>query len=193
MTKLIFDRGKRRPPIQPDRSYSQQAAPGSAGSAFQPFGQAAQYQQPAQYQGEIAVAQQAQVQAIPQPVQPVQQGYDPNLKYCKYCGARIPNDAVVCTACGRQVEELRYAQAAQPQVVVNNVNTNTNTNVAAGRMKNKWLAFVLCFLFGWLGVHRFYEGKIGTGLLYMFTGGLFGIGWLIDLIILLCKPTHYYV
>ncbi len=45
-------------------------------------------------------------------------------------------------------------------------------------------ALLLCIFFGHFGVHRFYVGKIGTGLLWMFTGGLFGLGWLIDLIMI---------
>ncbi|HDQ15378.1 MAG TPA: TM2 domain-containing protein [Sediminispirochaeta sp.] len=48
------------------------------------------------------------------------------------------------------------------------------------------LAYVLWFLsgFGAMGFHRFYMGKIGTGLLYIFTGGLFGIGSIYDFITL---------
>lgn len=46
--------------------------------------------------------------------------------------------------------------------------------------KNKWVALLLCLFFGSFGVHRFYEGKIGTGILYLFTLGFFGIGVLID-------------
>lgn len=59
-------------------------------------------------------------------------------------------------------------------------------------MKNKWIAFILCLFFGYLGVHKFYEGKIIAGILYFLTLGLFGFGWLIDTIVLLCKPNPYY-
>ena len=43
------------------------------------------------------------------------------------------------------------------------------------------LAWVLLTFFGILGVHRFYLDKWGTGLLYLLTGGLLGMGWLYDL------------
>ena len=62
-----------------------------------------------------------------------------------------------------------------------------------GQPKNKWVALALCAFMGPAGVHKFYEGKIGTGLLYLFTGGLFGVGWLFDFINLLGKPETYYV
>jgi len=40
----------------------------------------------------------------------------------------------------------------------------------------------LCWIFGFTGAHRFYYGKQITGTLWFFTGGLLGIGWLLDLI-----------
>jgi len=42
----------------------------------------------------------------------------------------------------------------------------------------------ILWLFGFLGAHRFYYGKKWTGLLWFFTLGLFGIGWLVDLFLM---------
>jgi restriction system protein len=116
-------------------------------------------------------------------------------KFCKHCGSKIAEAAVICPHCGCQVENMN--QPTQPNIVINNANTNTNNNVNAAmlgvRIKNKWVAFFLCLFLGFIGAHKFYEGKIGAGILYLFTGGIFGIGWLIDCIILLFKPNPYYV
>ena len=117
-----------------------------------------------------------------------------NLKFCKFCGEKIPNDAVICTKCGRQVEEIKQSEAQQ--IVINN-NNNVVANATAinrgygGRAKNKWISLALC-VFTVCG-HKFYEGKIGMGLIYLFTGGLFGIGWIVDIVILLFKPNPYFV
>lgn len=120
------------------------------------------------------------------------------MKFCKHCGAKITADAVMCIHCGRQVEELKQQSIAQPQIVINNDNINTNTNAGIDamhgtRMKNKWVAFFLCLFLGCLGIHKFYEEKIGMGVLYLFTFGLFWIGVIVDLILILCKPNPYYI
>jgi len=47
--------------------------------------------------------------------------------------------------------------------------------------KERLPIFLLCVWFGWLGVHRFYVGKIGTGIIWLLTFGCFGIGYAIDI------------
>lgn len=47
--------------------------------------------------------------------------------------------------------------------------------------KKKSVALLLCIFGGYIGLHYFYVGKIGMGILYFFTVGLFGIGWLVDI------------
>lgn len=124
-------------------------------------------------------------------IQPAHAALQPGMKYCKYCAAQIPMEAVLCVKCGRQVEQLQGFTNVNPQVIINN--TPQQTIMPAGNRKDKWVAFVLAFFLGALGVHRFYEGKIGTGVLWLLTGGLFGIGWLVDWITILTKPNPYYV
>ena len=132
---------------------------------------------------------------------------------CQKCGKELPEGTKFCLECGQaqdtasvqqpqqppQVQPQQQSQPAMPQIVINNVNSNTNTNTNTlnggpmGKPKNKWVAFVLCLVIGFFGAHKFYEGKIGMGILYIFTCGLFMIGWLIDLITILGKPNPYYV
>lgn len=53
--------------------------------------------------------------------------------------------------------------------------------------KKDWMTtLLLCIFLGGIGVHRFYVGKIGTGIIWLLTGGCFGIGWLIDIIKVAC-------
>ena len=56
---------------------------------------------------------------------------------------------------------------------------------ANSSQKNWVVTLLLCFFFGVLGIHRFYVGKAGTGILMLITFGGFGIWWLIDLIMIL--------
>jgi TM2 domain-containing membrane protein YozV len=51
-------------------------------------------------------------------------------------------------------------------------------------MKSKIATYFLWFFLGFFSAHRFYLGKIGSGILYLLTGQLFGIGWIIDLFLI---------
>lgn len=113
-----------------------------------------------------------------------------NQKFCKHCGETIDADAIICVKCGKQVEEL--GSSGQPSIIINNENTNTVAAIPL-HPKNKWVAFCLCLFLGIFGAHKFYEGKAGLGVLYIFTAGLFCIGWMVDLITLLFKPNPYYI
>ena len=121
------------------------------------------------------------------------------LKFCKYCGEKIPEDAVICTKCGRQVEEIKKGNGSD-QIIINNNNSASAAASASavasgfyGKPKNKWVALLLCLFVGFFGAHKFYEGKAGVGILYMLTGGLFLVGVVIDFIGLLAKPNPYYI
>ncbi len=85
-----------------------------------------------------------------------------SMIYCRGCGKEVHSTAVSCPSCG----------AVQEQ------------NAPAQTTKRILPAFLLCFFLGSLGVHRFYVGKVGTGILQLVTLGGLGIWVLIDLIML---------
>ena len=85
-------------------------------------------------------------------------------KYCFNCGTAIDTKATVCPKCG--VPQPDFAR-------------NQSFNY-------RWLTtLLLCILLGTFGVHRFYLGRSGTGILMLITLGGLGIWYLIDLILII--------
>ena len=85
-------------------------------------------------------------------------------KYCHACGNQIDQMAVVCPKCGVVQSALQAPMGSDKKILP---------------------AFLLCFTLGVFGAHRFYAGKIGTGILQLFTLGGFGIWWLIDMVMII--------
>lgn len=110
----------------------------------------------------------------------------PKTVFCRNCGESISEDAIVCPKCGVATDKFNSANASQqPNIAISNENINSiNMPWAAPPPKSKTAAFVLAILLGWLGAHRFYVGKIGTGILWFLTFGIGGIGWIVDIIMI---------
>lgn len=116
--------------------------------------------------------------------------------FCSHCGKKITSDGDFCPNCGKPFKEEKANSVSQDKIVINNIvsaTANANAVIRVGRAINKWVSLLLCFFLGFFGLHKFYEGKIGMGILYILTAGLFGIGWLVDIFVILCKPNPYYV
>lgn len=109
-------------------------------------------------------------------------------KYCKHCGQLIDKDCIFCPICGKQVEDLPNRQQPQ-QIYTNDTNANSTADINASSeipvQKSKTAALLLCLFCGFFGIHRFYVGKIGTGILWLLTGGFLGVGCFIDLILII--------
>lgn len=48
--------------------------------------------------------------------------------------------------------------------------------------KDKKTAMILCVIVGLFGIHDFYLGRIGSGILKLCTANIFGIGWIADIV-----------
>lgn len=88
-----------------------------------------------------------------------------------------------------EVVMIKYPNGTK-DIIKNSNNTSTSITITKGQNnsesgKSQIVAVILCFFLGGLGIHRFYLGYTGIGILMLLTVGLFGILWLIDFILIL--------
>ncbi len=121
------------------------------------------------------------------------------MNYCPNCGTAMTDGQRFCTNCGysatanqtyqqqqyqqpnQQYNQQNYQQYNQP-----NTQPPYNQANAVCSPKSRLAAILLAAFVGYFGVHRFYVGKIGTGIVWIFTFGCFGIGVLVDIIMIAC-------
>jgi TM2 domain-containing membrane protein YozV len=91
-----------------------------------------------------------------------------NERFCGSCGwdAERPDDA--------PREQSRPRREPPP----------TPRRVGPPSDRNRLTTFLLCLLLGYFGVHRFYVGRIGSGILWLLTGGILAVGWIYDLVMI---------
>ena len=88
------------------------------------------------------------------------EGIMPNQNFCTQCGTNLETDGQFCTKCGEKKLSAEMTTSTKSPVV----------------------ALILCIFLGSFGIHRFYVGKIGTGILMLITFGGLGVWLLVDLI-----------
>ncbi|MCH5334722.1 MAG: TM2 domain-containing protein [Alistipes sp.] len=88
--------------------------------------------------------------------------------FCSHCGAEIHDNAIICVKCGCAVNNASVPKPVNPN-----------------KSEKSWTAaMLLCLFLGGFGVHRFYVGKVGSGVIQLLTLGCCGIWTLVDFIII---------
>ena len=119
---------------------------------------------------------------------------------CPQCGAPIDPVATECIFCGEKLavqQAAQQVQQPQPQVVIQQAAPQqvyvTGIN-PSWPIKNKIAAGLLGIFFGAIGVHKFYMGKIGMGILYLcfcWTGIPAIVGFIEGIIYLCSNDEHF--
>ena len=119
-------------------------------------------------------------------------------KFCEYCGAEMPRTAPetvnnIEDHSSKQVINNFYFQGGPEKKSGASEYSYGDTRPLSGESysapivsQKDWLeTLLLCIFLGLFGAHHFYAGRIGRGVLYLCTLGIFGFGWFIDIILIL--------
>ena len=112
---------------------------------------------------------------------------------CPQCGAPANDGALKCEYCGaaisQPVQQPVYQQPVYQQPVQQPVYVAVNNERANWPIKNKLVAILLAFFLGGLGIHKFYLGQSGKGVMYLLFCWTYipGILAFIEMITMICS------
>lgn len=99
---------------------------------------------------------------------------------CEYCGAPLLKSTKICPYCKQVNDEYEEKPLVKLKETLYKEKEDNNASNKKSLLAKKIISLILCITLGYFGVHKFFEGKIGMGMLYILTCGFFGIGVIID-------------
>ncbi len=110
--------------------------------------------------------------------------------YCPQCGTPVDSSEMFCRSCGANLAGQQTVRQVQPQPAYQQFNANGID--PSWPVKSKVTAGILGILLGGIGIHKFYMGKTGMGILYLLFcwTGIPEIVGLIEGIIYLCASDE---
>lgn len=118
-------------------------------------------------------------------------GANVNGAFCEYCGARMPAERVEAqTINAENVVVNNYYQSPAWGHAGRSNSPHSTCSEGAVSSKSKLVTLLLLVFLGMFGGHRFYIGSYGLAVVYLFTLGLFGVGWAVDLVLLLLNRLN---
>lgn len=103
------------------------------------------------------------------------------------------NESSVIIVKSEETNSKKDNQDSGVNININNSNNIPNNQYSGNGKKvvNKWVYVLLAFFFGWIGVHKFYAGKIGAGICYLIFcwTGIPALIAFIEMIVALCATA----
>ena len=122
-------------------------------------------------------------------------GANVNGAFCEYCGTRMPVERIETRSINAENVVVNNYYYPEPQQPTRSMGAGYGTQpagagagvgyVPAVSPKSRLAALLLCFFLGVFGAHRFYAGRYLMGVVYLFTFGALGIGWLVDMVLII--------